>query len=241
MKKAFSLLTTSLILVLALPALAQDDDEDRSGRRDHLVISIGENGKLERMDVVLPAATPRQVQRTMAPLLAYMACMDNGGSAQYCSSRADSTPTRSSFQVETAPAYGYYPGQYGYDGYGPGSSMVNPFNIRQGYSRTEDELYRQYEYSQAQREEIDRVRTRAVEDAQVDILREVVSGQIVLEERVQATDERLETVAGQTAAGLASAQSRLSEVGQITAGALIDQQIQMQRIEERQRTQERKK
>jgi len=61
MKKAFSLLTTSLILVLALPALAQDDDEDRSGRRDHLVISIGENGKLERMDVVLPAATPRQV------------------------------------------------------------------------------------------------------------------------------------------------------------------------------------
>ncbi|MFH1315059.1 MAG: hypothetical protein ABIH67_01555 [Candidatus Uhrbacteria bacterium] len=249
--RTFSLLiATTLTLVLALPALAQDS-QDRK-RRDHLVISIGEGGQLEQMQVVLPAATPRQVQRTTAPMLAYMACMDNGGSAQHCSSRADSTPTRSSIEVQTSPAYGYYPGVPGYSpGYYPDTSINNPFNIQYGYSRTEEELYQQYEYSQAQREEMDRVRARAIEDAQVDILREVVSGQAVLEERVQATDgrvaraeqrldntdQRLETVADQTAAELAAAQSRL---GQITAGALVEQQIQMQRIEERQRELEKK-
>ena len=245
MNKAFSLLIATLILVLALPALAQDDQERK--RRDHLVISIGEDGRLEGMDVVLPAATPRQVQRTMAPLLAYMACMDKGGSAEFCSSRADSSPTRSSFQVETAPAYGYYPGGYypGQYGYGPASSVNNPFGIQYGYSSTEDELYRQYEYSQAYRDEQDRLRAHAVQDAQVDILREVVSGQVVLEGRVQATDERLgrteerldstgqrlETVAGRTeatAAGLTETRVELDRAESSSSKALVGQQAQIQ-------------
>ena len=250
-------LFASMILMagLAAPAQAQDDadDGDEKRPRDHLVIRIGEGGEVEQLDVTLPTATPRQVQRTMAQLLAYMACMDNGGDAVFCSARADSTLTRSHLEITTGPAYGPYPGVPGYTpGYYPDTSISNPFDIRHDvYSSTEDELYRQYEYDQAQREEMERIRARAVEDARVDALREVVSSQIELEERVQATGElleqtgqRLETLAGQvdeTVAGLSETQLELDETRDVTEDVIEGQQTQIETLQEDQEQKKKKK
>ncbi|MFH1314915.1 MAG: hypothetical protein ABIH67_00800 [Candidatus Uhrbacteria bacterium] len=234
-----------LVVGLVVPVLAQDDEDEK--RRDHLVIRIGQGGEVEQLDVILPTATPRQVQRTMAQLLAYMACMDNGGEAGFCSAQADSTLTRSHLEITTgSPVYGGpYPAVPGYSpGYVPDTSINNPFNIQHGYSRTEEELYQQYEYNQAQREEMERVRARAVEDAQVDILREVVSGQAVLEERVQATDQRLdqadqrlEAVAGQiheTTVGLSETLRELDETRDVTEDVIEGQQTQIDLLQEEQ-------
>jgi len=248
-------LFASMILMvgLAAPAQAQDDADDgiEKKHKDHLVIRIGQGGEVERFDVTLPTATPRQVQRTMAQLLAYMACMDNGSDARFCSAQADSTLTRSHFEITTSPTYGPYPAVPGYSpGYVPDTSINNPFNIQHGYSRTEEELYQQYEYSQAQREEMERIRARAVEDARVDALREVVSGQIELEERVQATDERLEqaherleAVAGQihqTTAGLSTTRSELDETRDVTEDVIEGQQTQIDLLQEEQQKKKKK-